>query len=291
MLFTIVFASALQITNSTFKPNESFDIYYVNLESEAKRRTHVETILSAANCNYSRFNAVHGKSLKSGVKKLEDYTSPLGLFDISFPDFSDLPENWMGMVGCKLSHYILLRKIETLKSQKPILILEDDIDIDLDFVQKIETALIHMPSEWDILLVSPHFNSFNQSFLNENPTLQTELCTEYFKQNLSRVKCFFETSGFIVNGANAAKKIADLILTKDLKNCPIDLFLSGEAENQNLIIYALNEKLVIQLTDVFCTSISTSSKIAQLKLCNSLTEETVRLIFQNKVNIAITTRN
>lgn len=291
MLFTIVFASALQITNYTFKPNESFDIYYVNLESEAKRRTHVETILSAANCNYSRFNAVHGKSLKSGVKKLEDYTSPLGLFDISFPDFSDLPENWMGMVGCKLSHYILLRKIETLKSQKPILILEDDIDIDLNFVQKIETALIYMPSEWDILLVSPHFNSFNQSFLNENPTLQTELCTEYFKQNLSRVKCFFETSGFIVNGANAAKNIADLILTKDLKSCPIDLFLSGEAENQNLIIYALNEKLVIQLTDVFCTSISTSSKIAQLKLCNSLTEETVRLIFQNKVNIAITTRN
>ena len=78
----------------------------------------------------------------------------------------------MGMVGCKLSHYLNLRRIEISRTKKPVLILEDDVDLEFNFVKKIESVLNKMPEDLDILLISGHYKEFKKSSChnkNSNP--------------------------------------------------------------------------------------------------------------------------
>jgi GR25 family glycosyltransferase involved in LPS biosynthesis len=65
-----------------------------------------------------------------------------------------------GQIGCYLSHYYLLNKISN--NNKPVIILEDDIDIQPDFFTKVNSIVNTFPEDYDMILLSyNYYEDFN----------------------------------------------------------------------------------------------------------------------------------
>ena len=230
-----------------FKKNELFDICYINLLKESKRKEHLEKMLTTANCSFVRFNAINGVAVMGGIQKLEDYEKESILKShIDLSRFNSLRKDQYGMIGCRFSHYLNLRRIEHSNlTNKPVLILEDDVDLECDFVSKIDDSLICLPTDWDICLISP-FHSKHKEHVDfgDNKTV--------------KIGYFYECLGYIVNGSKSAKKIADIIDQHCSPLGPVDLFLAYEAIKGSINVYALRESQCRQMQEIFVSSISTS---------------------------------
>lgn len=246
------------ISCDKFKINSLFDICYVNLERESLRKNHMESLLSTVYCRFSRFNAVDGIDLLENKKSISYYLDPLGLSNIpiNISKYSGIDKQLMGMVGCKLSHYINFRRIEKSNSAKPVLVLEDDIDLEADFVDIIEGAIKRAPKDWDIITLTEHYAVDGK---------KTSLNTPY----LHRIGWFVETI-YLVNGARSSKMIADLIELKCSRDCPIDTFLSNESIANTIQAYAFKEKLAIQLRSTFPSAIPNSDPLYPKPLKRSI---------------------
>lgn len=242
-----------------FKPNKMFDICYINMDGEAKRNEHLKALLSVSRCKGQRFSAVNGKELIKDEKKFEKYLSSIKLdAKVDLTKYANLGNHQLGMAGCKLSHYLNYKRIEKTNSTKPVLILEDDVDLECDFVVKIEKALSNMPDGWEVLLITGHFRP-------ENP----QPCAP--GSPVVKVGYFFELLGYIVNGSTVAKKLTNLIDCRCAPFMPIDLYFAHESTHKHLAVYAMKQKQAIQLRSRFPTAIpSSDSQIYSSPLVNSL---------------------
>lgn len=54
--------------------------------------------------------------------------------------------------GCWLSHYMLWNTLTRLPDEH-VLVLEDDVELDVDFVEQFERALVYVPQDFDLLYV------------------------------------------------------------------------------------------------------------------------------------------
>jgi GR25 family glycosyltransferase involved in LPS biosynthesis len=242
-----------------FKSNSMFDICYINMDSEKKRNEHLKELFSASRCKGHRFAAVNGKDMIRNETLFRNHLASLKLdVKVNLTEYAKLSDNQLGMAGCKLSHYLNCKRIENTNSSKPVLILEDDVDLEWDFVEKIENALLKMPKDWEVLLITGHYNPISpQPCAPGSPIV--------------KVGYFFELLGYIVNGSEAAKKLANLIESKCAPYVPVDLFFAHQSMNKNLAVYALKQKQAIQLRSRFPTSIPTSQdQIYSAPLLNSL---------------------
>ena len=59
----------------------------------------------------------------------------------------------MDKIGCHLSHLIVLREIDASNTDRLVLGLEDDVDLNKFFVKKVENATGHLPRRWSVLLL------------------------------------------------------------------------------------------------------------------------------------------
>lgn len=215
------------------KPNTSFDIICVNLASEAKRRDHLERMLQYAQCKYRIFSAVDGKALLSGVKSISECTD-LGNYTAKHMHIS---RKFFGAFGLKATSLIIYREIEKSGSDRPVLILEDDVDLEADFVAEIERMLSRMTDEWDISLLS-------SVYYNDGSRLASS------HTGLKGINFFSGTYAYLVNGARAAGKLARL-----LENCPpedpIDFYFGKLSTSKHIHAYAFSRRLATHLGDVF----------------------------------------
>lgn len=252
MLFTLL----LNVMTVTCNANKEFDICYINLDTEVVRNMHMRNLFAVSNCSFTRFNAVNGVEVLAGKRKIDEYIRPHNLnISIYMPQYINIGPHFHGMIGCKLSHYLNLRRIEKTNSSKPVLVLEDDVDLEVDFIKRIETALRTAPKNWDLISVTEHFvKSYN---VGNN--------TEF----LSAADWFIECI-FLVNGANSARKVANLIESQCRSDTPIDNFLGRQSQCKTIQVYGFNEKVAVQMRDSFKSTIPNSWPLNSKPLKNSL---------------------
>ena len=153
----------------------------------------METLLTFTNLKYHRFRAVDGAELFTNKSK-----SYLSTFNHS----SNIRLNFTmelksptrsGEIGCYLSYLFLLREIVEKQYNQPLVILEDDIDIDFNFARYIQHTIDSAPTDWDILLCG----------------YCCLVATNYKSETLRSVKSYYATHCFIIRNASTAARIAN----------------------------------------------------------------------------------
>lgn len=243
----------LSATVVEMRENSKFDITCISLEREAKRRDHMIRMLDLAGCEFRIFNAVDGNLIISQKKDIKEYCNSLDL-TLMVKRHLDLGSRYYGTVGLKLSNYILMRELEQSKSDKPLLILEDDADLEADFVTVIEDMLDKMNKEWDIILLTPRYWADHERPFDENTGLEG-------------MGFFYGTYGMMINGSKSAKKLADFLEVCP-PTLPIDDYYGELSKNKKIIGYAFKNQLVTHLGNIFQSTIGTSYPLnpANLKL-------------------------
>ncbi len=131
-------------------------VYIISLK-ESKRRLDTEKLVSKSNkkfkgrCVFKIFDAISPKheDFKKFVQELYDAQSMLKS-DWFYSDIGDgltLPE-----LGCYLSHYLLWK--ECVKTDQPVVILEDDAMLESNFMQALEDCL---KSPFDFVRLYGHY--------------------------------------------------------------------------------------------------------------------------------------
>lgn len=234
----------MQITAAAAVPaNKSFDIVYLNLERHQAKRAHVERMLKHANCTFTRFNAVDGRALFDQTKSILDYTGGIAIAPTDESIQQRIDSDNAGRAGCHLSHLIVLRTIESLRAARPVLVLEDDIDLDEHFAEKVESVLADPPAKWDIILLGAMFRA-NWWGHPRNKLLvagKYDACTH----------------AYLVNGAESASKLAAVINTARCPGRPVDLLLERAFRNDPSFAYfCFRPMIAVQRRDLFESDIS-----------------------------------
>jgi len=114
-------------------------IYCVNLDCDHERFKYVKQQFEKLNLEVTRFPGILGSEIKPG----------------DYPEYikkdSWLLKNKCGSVGCYLSHIKIWDEILESENINQALILEDDIDLDIDFNQKLEKYYQQVPDNWDLI--------------------------------------------------------------------------------------------------------------------------------------------
>jgi GR25 family glycosyltransferase involved in LPS biosynthesis len=120
------------------------DIYYINLDKDVERRTHMEKQAP----NALRWPAVNGADLTP--ESMARYNVPESVYSHR--------KNWdgkmrnAGVVGCWVSHVTLMRHLATLPVPEHAahLILEDDVTV----TQSLDDSILQgLPDDWDIVFL------------------------------------------------------------------------------------------------------------------------------------------
>lgn len=136
-------------------------VFYINLDRRSDRDYHMSCQIKDANLSglTERVSAIDGAKINFDNKKLlSDYVTDKGLYDtlnINQKLFTKLTK---GGMGCALSHLKVWQKI--IKQNIPYsLILEDDVVLDKDLVQKLDILRPFTPKKFDMLFLGYHPNT------------------------------------------------------------------------------------------------------------------------------------
>lgn len=237
--------------------NKSFDIVYINLERNRDRREHIEKMLLHAGCSFRRFCAVDGLELRSGRKSVLDYTGGVSIM----PTDSDIQQRIStrnaGRAGCHLSHLIVLRHIEVSGTDRPVLVLEDDIDLDEHFVSKVECAVADPPQEWNVVLLGG--------------IADTKWWKRRHSRHLWEVRYEACLHAYLLNGARSARRLADAIDTRRCPGRPVDLII-GDAflDDSSFVFFCFSPMIAVQRRDLFESDITMSCTPLYMRCIQSL---------------------
>lgn len=225
------------------------------MPNSIRRREHINSILSFSNCEFKIFDAIDGRSVLTGQKLISEYSDSIDLLNYC-KKHQGIDKEFYGAVGLKLTSYSLLRDLEKSNDNKPLLILEDDADLEVDFVSKVEETLIKMKKEWDIILLTCPFAA--------DPLRPRDIET-----GLEGINFFYGTYAYLINGCNSAKKLADLLETCD-PALPIDIFFGWKCGNKEIKGYAFTQHIAAHLGNEFESTIETSCFVGHVGLKDSL---------------------
>jgi GR25 family glycosyltransferase involved in LPS biosynthesis len=239
----------IQIDTKTYMPSAlnkiklNLDVYCINLD---KRTDRLEYLYETVPFQFTRFSAVDGNQLIKYTKN--DDTKKL----------LECKNNQLcvlGEVGCRLSHYLLWKKINT-----PTIILEDDIMFTSNSLANIEETIrninIISNDEWDMIYIAgqwtPDYGIESVSYINEQKVKQVDISTKflhikgnlYKRFNNSTMNDFWNnpfyrtTAGYILSRKGAEKLIQ--IIADDMEyfmDTPLDVWLLNIESQKKLIIY------------------------------------------------------
>lgn len=262
----------------------------------------MERLLNHSNLTYSRFRAVDGNQLytnrsylltfgahSSGIKLMEQKNNTV------LPAMASMMKSEDGgRVGCWLSYLLLMLEIAASQTSQPVVILEDDVDVDANFAQLINSTIFKAPSDWDMLLCGY--------------CCMTPL--GYVSNDFQSVRIYAATHCFIIRNATTAARIAQRLDTAEISS-PVDLTLSALGSQRydssifNLYlmfiinsclfryryinIYALINQIAVQRRDIFPSEIPTSGKIEQARLGNSLLDRLRQLSITTSTTTTVAT--
>ena len=124
------------------------EIVYINLDRRTDRHQHMRKQLHNFNVKIERMSAVDGRELdfENISKTLVKATSIKNVYENK-----KYPYMTRGGIGCALSHYnVYKRVVNTFDDNRRVLILEDDVWFDENFMEKSREMLGRLP-EYDML--------------------------------------------------------------------------------------------------------------------------------------------
>lgn len=114
--------------------NKYFDkIYLINLDRRTDRIEECDEILGKVNVTYERFSAIDGSTL------------------VPNPKYKLTPNE----LGCLSSHLAILKEAKSLNLDS-VLVLEDDVELCSDFIDKIDDYMNQLPDDWQWLYFVVH---------------------------------------------------------------------------------------------------------------------------------------
>jgi GR25 family glycosyltransferase involved in LPS biosynthesis len=243
-LITIEFKKTAEhfANNSPTINSNDMDVYLINLDRNKDRlEAFIEQYMS---CDLrvhqiKRLSAVDGQT----IENIEDLVTPKALVEIQEVQKTGYRTKHyqltVGACGCYLSHLQVYELIS--KSDKEYgMIFEDDVVIDKNIFKKFNKALVNIPSDWDILLLSCH-------------CIVCEKMDIYYNTGK-----FFWLHCYVVK-KSSVNKIIDY-LKSDKIGKQIDSELSDMIEENKLKVYCLKESLCKQ-GNMFQTTIQTPLKV------------------------------
>lgn len=187
----------------------------------------METLLAYSNQTHRRFRAVDGSQLlvnttSSSLTISHPYLSTFVDSSLYANHHLNLPPTQLtgdkaGEIGCWLSYLFLMREMAARESasNRPLVILEDDVDLDVNFARHIRVTINSAPDDWDILLCG----------------YCCLRATDYKTELLRGVVSYFATHCFIVRNSTTAERIASK-LEHDALPTAIDRHLSRLASEK-----------------------------------------------------------
>lgn len=143
----------------------------------------------AHSLQYSFFEAIDGELVKPTPKILK-------LFETGDYGYRT------GIIGCALSHIVKLKYLIESKNLDCLLILEDDIELCDNFLEKLVVAMKRLPPEWDILFLG-HF--LYPQYRSEKDRSNDLPIVEKWTKNECIQKSMGGTIGYIINKEGAGK--------------------------------------------------------------------------------------
>ena len=236
----------------------SFDVVYMNLDSSVHRARHMKRLLKVVGVkNHRRFRAVDGKQLYKENSYLKSFSQAENIrFDISSQKAAKVT-NKQAQTSTWLSYLLLFKDFAASSSNQPLLILEDDIDLEIDFVKLLGDSMKQAPNDWDILLCGY--------------CCLSRLKSKPFRSKMwIPVKHFATTHCFVLRNSTVASFIASQIDVKVVEDS-IDLFIARMASSNKLNIYARAAKIAGQRRDIFGSNNRDSGKILEKDELNNST--------------------
>ena len=120
-----------------------------------------------------------------------------------------------GEIGCILSHYFLWKKITDNKIPVSLVLEDDAIDMQADFIAKITEEMKYLPKNWDVFLLGFWMHT-------GKPGLK-------INSHIYKVQEFAFTHSYIISLRGARKLLRILPI-----NMPIDSWMSSKASQINI---------------------------------------------------------
>ena len=176
------------------------NVYLINLNSRPDRLNYMTEILNEIGQPFTRIEAVNGKELLESCKD-RPMSSIYPKIVYTCKDFlRDNSEDKCkpGEVGCWLSHlkiyFQIVENFEKTGRDNPTLILEDDIDMELDFKFLVKDLVTKLPSNWELFYPGYHDPKFIRRV----------------NRDIASIGQYWGTFSYVVRNVNVAKKLIQL---------------------------------------------------------------------------------
>ena len=143
------------------------DAYAITMNQESERYKQTDASAKAAGLTLKKWDAVKVD------ESMRDSLMEQGIGSIVF---KGAKMRLRGAIGCFLAHRGLMRHIAEHPTGQGTLILEDDVAIPPDFMEKLKAILPELPRDWDILYLDK---------VNPKSTKVTEHIFKFEKQMTS----------------------------------------------------------------------------------------------------------
>ena len=192
------------------------DFEYINLSNNFVRKINIlynyhKHCLNKIFKKPKRFEAINGNNVK-----IPEYWSKYNTYTKYYPHVS-----MFGAYGCYQSHYQIYKNF-VLSTKNYILIIEDDLEFNNNFVEEFIKIYSCLPKDWDVLYLS---------YTNNQPPLK-------INKYLNKVTSCNLLSCYLLNKKGAQKYIDFLDKIKDevgfICNEPIDCQLSRIQHKMNV---------------------------------------------------------
>lgn len=150
-----------------------------------------------------------------------------------------------GRLGVWLSFFFMFKEISQSGSNLPHIIFEDDVDLQLNFLQTLDRKMKQVNNDWDILLCG-------HCCLVE--TIIPKEGSWFTVGDFAALHCF------IVRNASVAQRIADEIDFTEFA-VAVDFLLSNLAKDGFFKIYGMIHQMATQRRDMFESNIPLSGNL------------------------------
>jgi GR25 family glycosyltransferase involved in LPS biosynthesis len=190
-------------------------ILFINLETRTDRRDHVLRQIRRSDLNdlsVSRVMAYNGSALPP--EELEKMLTPTARSEIAKTMAGGKRQHHseltLGAVGCAMSHIAAWKHIASMKTNRPVIVFEDDIDIPEQSLHKINTQWQHAKARQE---------NAGKSHLPLMFFLESD-CVTHCKKDRNKIyssKMFYGTRAYAVTPADAQKLLQLSFLPMDVQ--------------------------------------------------------------------------
>lgn len=234
------------------------------MDRNRDRSINIEKMLNHFELAYKRFPAVDGQIYYSNNSYLSFYEHGLHV------KLNHKPRSLSsGQVGCYLSHLLVLLEIAASKSNQPVLVLEDDVDLESSFLNMLNSSMNILPSDWDIFLCG-YCCHVKRKRIN-SLLIEMDFYLAFHCQ--------------VVRNSSVAQRLVDMLNVEQIR-WPIDNTIGDLTRKRQLKVYGLNRMIAIQRRDLYKSEIASSKGFKKEFLRNSLLNH-LNSIPNNQTNVTL----